>query len=238
MMFRTSILAIVASVAVAGCADPELAAKVQALEEKVAELEKRGPAGPAGPKVDEKAEGEAREGLAKASKLVADLDYEGAKTLCAELEQKVGSTQTFRRGGRVCQEAAVVGKPAQELDVSEWFQGQASIAGEPTLLVFWEEWCPHCRREVPKLEEMSKSYQGKMKVVGLTKVNRSSTDDSVRKFISENNLSYPIGKEKGGNLSEYYGVSGVPAAALVKDGKVVWRGHPARLDDAMLQKLL
>jgi hypothetical protein len=77
-----------------------------------------------------------------------------------------------------------------------------------------------------------------MKVVGLTKVNRSSTDDSVRKFITEQAVTYPMGKEKGGNLSTHYGVAGVPAAALVKDGKVVWRGHPARLNDEALNKLL
>jgi thiol-disulfide isomerase/thioredoxin len=239
MLFRTSLVAVAAAIALSGCADPELVAKVDALEKKVAELETRGGgAGPARNPADDAKENEAREGLGQVNKLVNDMNYDEAGKLCAELEKKVGDTQTFRRGGRACVEVAVIGKDAMELDVSEWFQGNASVSGEPTLLVFWEEWCPHCKREVPKLEEMAKQYQGKMKVVGLTKVTRSSTDDSVRKFLAENNVSYPVGKEKNGNLSEYYGVSGVPAAALVKGGKVVWRGHPARLNDDALKKFL
>ena len=47
-------------------------------------------------------------------------------------------------------------------------------------------------------------------------------------------MGYPTAKEKG-DLSEYYGVRGVPAAAVVKGGKVVWRGHPSRINDKMLE---
>ena len=39
-------------------------------------------------------------------------------------------------------------------------------------------------------------------------------------------------------LSGAYAVSGIPAAALVKDGKVIWRGHPSRLTDELVQQLL
>ena len=91
---------------------------------------------------------------------------------------------------------------------------------------------------MPKIEETYTKYQGRMNVVGLTKVTRSSTDESVAEFIKDSGISYPVGKEKGGNLSSHYNVSGVPAAAIVKDGKIVWRGHPARIDDSLLDKLL
>ena len=36
-------------------------------------------------------------------------------------------------------------------------------------------------------------------------------------------------------LAQYFAVSGIPAAAVVKNGKVVWRGHPARINDEMLK---
>jgi hypothetical protein len=52
-------------------------------------------------------------------------------------------------------------------------------------------------------------------------------------FCKENGVGYPTAKEKG-DISEYYGVRGVPAAAVVKGGKVVWRGHPSRINDKML----
>jgi hypothetical protein len=39
-------------------------------------------------------------------------------------------------------------------------------------------------------------------------------------------------------VASHFGVSGIPAAAVVKGGKVVWRGHPARLSEQMLKDWL
>ena len=107
-----------------------------------------------------------------------------------------------------------------------------------TLLAFWEAWCPHCQREVPELEATYKSLspQG-LQIVGLTKITKSATEEKVTEFIKEKGVTYPMAKETGA-LSEYFGVSGIPAAAVVKDGKVVWRGHPARLDEETLKAWL
>jgi hypothetical protein len=51
-------------------------------------------------------------------------------------------------------------------------------------------------------------------------------------------VKFPVAKEKEGSLSNAFNVTGIPAAALVKGGKVIWRGHPGRLDDATLDALI
>jgi thiol-disulfide isomerase/thioredoxin len=248
-MFVRSILAVgVVTFGLAACADPALTQKVADLEKKVQELETkaaqapapRGPgAGPQAEAGDPAKEQAARDQITKVQEKVAGLDWDGARALCSEGAGSFGDTQMWRRGGRICDEVAVVGKDVSDLEVEKWFQGDAKVAtGGATLLVFWEQWCPHCKREVPKVEETYAKYKGRMNVVGLTKVNRSSTDEKVAEFIKEHKLSYPVAKEKDGNWSEYFGVSGVPAAAIVKDGKVVWRGHPARLSDETIDKML
>ncbi len=71
-------------------------------------------------------------------------------------------------------------------------------------------------------------------MVGLTKITRSATEEKVNEFIKENKLGYPTAKE-GGDLSKAFNVSGIPAAAVVKGGKIVWRGHPGRLNDDMIK---
>ena len=43
-----------------------------------------------------------------------------------------------------------------------------------------------------------------------------------------------MAKEDGQKMSDRFGVKGIPAAAVVKNGKVVWRGHPARIKDEMI----
>ena len=147
----------------------------------------------------------------------------------------------WKRAQRTKGEIAIVGSDAPKAYTGvEWLQGTSDISSGTTLVVFWELWCPHCKREVPQLEARYQKYKGKgLKIVGLTKMSRNKSKEDVMGFITENKVTYPIGKEdSGGTLSKAFAVSGIPAAALVKDGKIVWRGHPASLNDAKLESHL
>lgn len=150
------------------------------------------------------------------------------------LEADVADLKTRLVSKREAQEKEILGKDAI-LQAEEWLQGSATLAdGKATLFVFWEEWCPHCKREVPKLQETyTKLQPSGLNVVGVTRMNRGANRVKVDKFIADNGLTYPMLKDDG-TMGKHYGVSGVPAAALVKDGKVVWRGNPATLNDNML----
>ena len=59
----------------------------------------------------------------------------------------------------------------------------------------------------------------------------------MRKFIEEHRLEFPLAKEDG-KVATYFGVGGIPAAAIIKEGTIVWSGHPANLTAAVLNKLL
>ena len=74
-------------------------------------------------------------------------------------------------------------------------------------------------------------------MVALTRLTKSSTEERVRDFILEHELTIPMGKENG-QLAEWAEVTGIPAAVVVRDGEAVWRGHPGTLTDAMLRGLL
>jgi thiol-disulfide isomerase/thioredoxin len=163
-------------------------------------------------------------------------DTERAVQLGQDFMKKYPTERATQVVARALKELTIEGGPAAELDIDKWYQGKAGLAdGEVTLLVFWESWCPHCKREVPKLEATYQKYKGQgLNLVGLTKVTKSATDETVEAFIQENKLTYPVAKETG-KSSEDYAVNGVPAAAAVKDGKVIWRGHPGRLTDATIE---
>lgn len=154
------------------------------------------------------------------------------------LETREGSNPVPTRPN----EQLVVGKAAPSAwQIEKWFQGEGEITldnTKPTLVVFWEVWCPHCRNEVPKIESLYNEFKEKgLQVLGLTKLTRGVTETELLDFVKQSNLTYPIAKETGG-LSTYFMVSGVPAAAVVKGDKIVWRGHPATLSKAQLEGLL
>jgi len=133
------------------------------------------------------------------------------------------------------QQRDFIGKQAPPLQAEKWFVGESSLdQGQATLLVFWEVWCPHCRREVPKLQATYDKFKGQgLNVVGVTSVDNGKTDEEVMEFINEQEIGYPIAKIPS-SMKDAYLVQGVPSAAVVKDGKVLWVGHPATLNDDML----
>ena len=246
-----AVVAIVVSPALSQDGDTQqLEARVKALENRIATLEKTlaqrltaierkvAQGGGAGAAVDPKAEA----AYAEVTQLVAAGDYEQAKTKMAAFMKTYGSTSTAKKARRTYQELSVIGKTAPESwKIEKWYQGEGEVdlsSGKTTLLVFWEEWCPHCKREVPKMQNLYNGLKGEgLQVVGLTKITRSSTEEKVTSFIADKQIGYPCAKETG-EISSYFNVSGIPAAAVLKDGKVVWRGHPAQLNEAKLKAWL
>lgn len=240
-MTQSFVIAAIAAMMATGCADPATTQKLADLENKVAELEKKVAAGPArgaAPAGASAAEEEAANDLMQQlSKAMTAMDYDAAKKLADEVVTKYGKTKAARAVARMKGELDVIGRDAPSLAVDHWFQGETSLnSDDATLLVFWEVWCPHCKREVPKLEATYQSWKDKgVNVVGLTKQSRDISDAQVSEFVSGNGISYAVAREKGQTMSDAFGVRGVPAAAVVKDGKIVWRGHPARITDDMLK---
>jgi peroxiredoxin len=225
--------------ATAACSDPaltkrldDLEAKVVTLEETVAKAPAAAPGKPAGPSADDQA---AMQLFKEASDASRGGDTETAKAKLTQLNEKYKGTRAAGAGARLLAELSVVGKDAGVFEADKWLQGETSFAeGKATLLVFWEVWCPHCKREVPKMQATFEKFQSQgLNLVGLTKLTRGKTEEDVMAFIKEQKVTYPLAKESG-SMSARFGVNGVPAAAVVKEGKVVWRGHPAQITEEMI----
>ena len=235
-----------------GCTDPAIELRLAELETQVADLKEQVAAAPvaqaaptaarpsagAKPAAAQNPDAQAAAELYRAANQLASTgDSAGAIAKLDELTTQYGGTPAGKNGAQLKRELQLVGSPAGQMQVEKWYQGEiASMTSKPTLLVFWEVWCPHCKREVPKIEATHQKYGPKgLQVVGLTKQTRNITDEQVTEFISSKGVTYPIAKEANGAMSSTFAISGIPAAAMVKDGKVVWRGHPGRLTNEMIE---
>lgn len=232
-MIRLIPLALVASLG--ACSDSATQQKVADLENRLAAAEKalaEGGGAAKGEDRDQQAIALYRE----AQTLGSQDKNDEAKAKYRDCVENFGDTKVARACAAQLRQLEVVGSEIANLSNIEWLAGQSDIdEGKATLVVFWELWCPHCKREVPKLQETFTKFKGQgFNVVSLTKMSRGKTKDEILAFMKEEGVSYPVGKEDG-SMSEFFGVQGVPAAAVVKDGKVVWRDHPARITDAMIQ---
>ena len=68
-------------------------------------------------------------------------------------------------------------------------------AGKPVLVDYWAEWCGPCKMIAPILDEVSKTYDGRLKVA---KMNVDENRDIPAKF----------------------GIRGIPTLMLFKDGQL------------------
>ena len=210
----------------------------QTLSQRLAAIERRlNQAGSGQPNAQ--LEQEASQAYAEITRLRNTGDIDTAKAQLAEFLKKYGNTRTASRARKDVQELAVIGKAApSDWGIEKWYQGESDVdltSDKPTLVVFWEVWCPHCKREVPKLQQVYNELKGEgLQMVGLTLISKSATEEKVEEFIKSQNVNYPMAKSQS-STNTYFNVSGIPAAAMVKDGKIVWRGHPAQLSAEKLR---
>lgn len=227
----------------------ELELQVDALEQRAdavsAKLDERAKAGgaAAAPAGNPEREKEAYGVYQQMQKAMFEGELEQAEELLTKLKGFTDVPPAVQAAGQAGQEIQMlrqqkelIGKEVPALETEKWFVGETGLDdGKATVLVFWEVWCPHCKREVPKLQQTYDKYKADgLNMVALTQVNQGKTEDDVNAFIKEAAITYPVAKAPE-SVSEFYKVMGIPAAAVVKDGKVVWRGHPANLNDEMIQ---
>lgn len=96
------------------------------------------------------------------------------------------------------------------------FQKDVLESGTPVLVDFWATWCAPCLALAPVVEDLAKTYQGKLKVV---------------KFNIENDTATP----------QRYGITSIPTLLFFKGGKVVQSviGNQSKAKlDQVVQKVL
>lgn len=108
---------------------------------------------------------------------------------------------------------------------------------KPTLLVFWASWCPHCRREMPVVQELYKDLKSKgMNAVG---VSLDKTTNSAEDYIKDNSISFPnayAGGDKGKKVVDAYGLKGIPAIYVLDKKGVIKARYIGQVDEDVLRE--
>ena len=85
-------------------------------------------------------------------------------------------------------------------------EGMSNKAPDAEILLFYADWCPHCKTAKPIWEEIKQKYQGKEvngRIVTFTEIN--STEETPE--VSE--------------MMQKYNVEGFPTIKLIKDDQII-----------------
>ena len=107
--------------------------------------------------------------------------------------------------------------------------------GKVVLVNFWATWCEPCRAEMPSMEKLRKSLDGRPFEV--LAVNLAEPRSRIEKFLDQMPLGFPILLDRDGATAKRWRARVLPASFLVgRDGRIRyvaygeldWSASPAR----------
>ena len=95
----------------------------------------------------------------------------------------------------------------------------SEFRGKPVLINFWASWCQPCREEMPYLQQVYDEWASKGLV--LLTIDIGETPATIKKFFAENNLSLPVLLDTDKEVSQEYGITGVPETFLIDKNGII-----------------
>ncbi len=96
--------------------------------------------------------------------------------------------------------------------------------GKIIIIDFWATWCPPCRKGIPDLIELQKTYSKDLVVVGIS-LDQERTLKDLKPFIENYGINYPVvlGNEKV--VKDYGGINAIPTSFIVDQKGFIIDSH-------------
>lgn len=104
-------------------------------------------------------------------------------------------------------------------DMDGNFVSLSDFRGKKVFLTFWASWCPHCRAEMPHLQEFAEENEDVV-VLGVNVTSSESSLDNVKGFVDEFGLTFPnlYGTD---DITNLYDVEFLPTSYFIDSNGVV-----------------
>lgn len=121
------------------------------------------------------------------------------------------------------------------VDDIDWINSPPTLQpGKVYLVEFWATWCPPCRVTIPHLNKIHAQYSSQgLVIMGIS----NESTSKIERFMDNIPMDYHVGSDSTG-LGRKLGVRSIPHAFFVKDGKILWRGHPGYITNKIVDEMM
>jgi len=142
-------------------------------------------------------------------------------------------------GGKQAAKKLKIGDPAPDFagtDLSGQPLSLAGYQGQPVILRFWATDCKFCRADTPIFNQ----YFEKYKEAGLRVVyiNRHSDEATVRQFVAELEIGFPVLIDKDGTIAAQYNIKVEPQTIILGPDHRILAAILGGVSEAELKGLL
>jgi peroxiredoxin len=109
--------------------------------------------------------------------------------------------------------------------------------GKVVILNFWAVWCRYCKEEMPDLNELNKELAKDNNAVILA-VDAQESADTVKNYLSANNIDLKVLLDSDGAITQKYGISGFPTTFIVNKDGSLYTYISGKTDKATLNDIL
>lgn len=111
--------------------------------------------------------------------------------------------------------------------------------GKKVILNFWATWCPPCRAEMPHMQAFYE--KNKDNDIAILAVNLTNTDKgkaSIREFVNEYELTFPIPLDKQGTVGPEYQAYTIPTSYIIDSNGLIQEKVVGPMDEAIMEDLM
>ena len=135
-----------------------------------------------------------------------------------------------------CSEDAPAKETAPDFSVllfdGEHFQ-LGTYRGKPVLINFLASWCLPCREEIPILNQVYREYR--QRGVAFVGIAVNDAEDKAREFVEKFDVSFPAGVDKTGEISDAFGLYGVPTTLFIDKEGIISYLHSGGVTEKLLK---
>jgi thiol-disulfide isomerase/thioredoxin len=103
---------------------------------------------------------------------------------------------------------------------------QQSIGHKAVMLIFWASWCPSCKTEVPKINQLAEKFRSRGMEFIAVNVGFNDSVERAQAFVKKTGITYPVFFDARGTVTEQYRLQGVPTIIIAdKQGVIRFRNY-------------